>query len=128
MAGRNFPAVLSRIHGELVKLRFGPWGAVRKRTASGYASRQVVDGGPSKLRHDCEPRYYQRQRWRDILQRFGRCLSQTEKRHSRYPLRSRWPPILARQNAPAHMDTAERRWPAPMEASLQDQDLDSSRE
>jgi hypothetical protein len=55
-------------------------------------------------------------------QPFGRTLSQMEERHFRHPLKSRWPPIPARRNsARPHANRAERRLPAPMEASPPDQ-------
>ena len=100
----------------------GKW----KRTATGHLSPRVVGEGPPKLRHDSERRRYQRRRLPDTLQRFGRRPSQTEKRHCRYPPKSRWQPIPARHNTPAHADRGERRLPTPMEASRQDQDFDAS--
>ncbi len=77
------------------------------------------DGNPGRapgeyvcaVRAETQSFRYQRQRWRDILQRFGQCLSPTEKRYCRYPPKSKLPPISCETECSSHVDTAERRVP-----------------
>jgi len=82
---------------------------VRNESLTDLACPHVVGGGRPIPRHDCERQRYWHGRLRDTLQHFGQRLPPTEKRHCRYPLKSRWPPIPARQNTRSPANRAERR-------------------
>jgi hypothetical protein len=73
----------------------------------------------------CARGRYQGQRSLDKPRYFGRCLSRTEKRHCRYPPKSRWRPIPGTRYALAHEDIAERPLRARKEVQRIDQNFDS---